>query len=358
MQNFLRRHPFVKRLLQKSITLVVIWNLVLLLLVGGFLWIVFLAAASNSTASDSDGYSYVFGNGTQQLLSIKVTGTIVGTETTGGFLNSSSQTSGYDVKKKLYTAANDSSIYGVILEINSPGGTIYGARAIADGVKYYKEKTHQPVYAYVEGLAASGGYWAAASTDKIVADYGSDVGSIGIIMGPFEYYDKPVATDGGLLNGGVVTQNGIQNTYITAGRSKDVGNPYRQLTSDELKVMQQSVNNEYDNFVSYISQQRNIPSDTIRDQLGALTYDNKTAQQYKLIDATNSRESAYDMLANAAGIQDDYAVVQEKTTASFLQSVLGAITRQPRTQAKEVDTCALTRSALAYHGDVAALCDK
>lgn len=337
------------------------WNVVLILLFGGFvsLAIVAMVGGGDNASQLSSGYKYVFGNGAKQLLSIRIDGTIVGTEADGGgFLTGSDQTSGYDVKKKLYTAAEDPSIYGVVLEISSPGGTIYGAHAIADGVKYYKQKTNQPVYTYVEGLAASGGYWAAASTDKIFADYGSDVGSIGIIMGPFEYYDKPIAQDGGLLSGGIVTENGIQSTYITAGKSKDLGNPYRKMTDDELKVMQQGVNNEYDNFVSYVSERRDIPGDTIRNQLGALTYDNKTAQSNKLIDGTASREGTYDRLATAAGIHDDYAVVREESSVSFVKTLLGAITRQPAKQAAEVDTCSLTRNVLAYHGDVTALCSK
>jgi protease-4 len=359
MQDFLRRHPFTKRLLQKSITLIVLWNVVLALLFGGLIWLAILAVAgSDDPADDTGDYSYVFGNGSQRLLSIKVTGTIVGTDADGGLFSADDQTAGYEVKKQLIEAANDYSINGVILEINSPGGTIYGAHAIADGVKYYREKTDQPVYSYVEGLAASGGYWAAVSTDKIYADYGSDVGSIGIIMGPFVYYDKPLAEDGGLLGGGIVTQNGIENTYITAGKSKDVGNPYRRLTGDELRIMQQSVNNEYDNFVSYVVKQRNIPEDTIRNQLGALTYDNKTAEEYKLIDGTKNREDAYQALADKVGISDDFAVVRHETSATFLQDVLGAITRQPKKEAKSVDTCTLTRGVLAYHGDVATLCSK
>jgi protease-4 len=336
------------------------WNLVMVLLFGGFIGLAILAfAGGDQTAKDMGDYKYVFGNGTQRLLSIKVTGTIVGTDAdSGSIFGMSDQTSGYDVKKKLVEASNDSSLYGVILEINSPGGTIYGARAIADGVKYYQNKTKQPVYTYVEGMAASGGYWAAASTDKIIADYGSDVGSIGIIMGPFQYYDKPLAEDGGLLGGGIITQNGIQNTYITAGKSKDIGNPYRRMTDDELKLMQQGVNNEYDNFVSYVSERRDIPEATIRNQIGALPYDNKTALQYKLIDQTASREGAYEALAEEAGIQSDFAVVREESAVSFFNDLLSAITRQPKKEAKGVDTCALTRGLLAYHGDVAALCNK
>ncbi|HSX17446.1 MAG TPA: S49 family peptidase [Patescibacteria group bacterium] len=239
--------------------------------------------------------------------------------------------------------------------MSSPGGTIYGARAIADGVAYYKKTTGNPVYAYVEGQAASGGYWAISGADKIIADYGSDIGSIGVIMGPFEYYDTVLAEDGGLLSGGVVTQNGIQSTYISAGKYKDMGNPYRKLSAGEIALLQKSVNNEYDTFVQYVSQHRHIAEATIRDTIGAAAYDNKTALEYKLIDQTGSRDDAYAALAKAAGIQDDFTIVREEQSQGFIESLLSATVRKPQVQAK-ANICSQTQGVLAYHGDVTALC--
>lgn len=291
------------------------------------------------------------------LLSIPVTGTIAGSQSgSGSFLDplADSYTSGYTVKEQLKAATLDETIQGVVLEINSPGGTIYGARAIADGVEYYKKETGKPVYAFIEGQAASGGYWAAASATKIIADFGSDVGSIGVIMGPFQYYNKVTAQDGGLLGGGVVTQNGIESTYISAGTSKDVGNPYRKLTDQELATLQKSVNNEYDSFVQYVSRARVIPAETIRGSIGAMSYDNKTAQELKLIDLTGSRDAAYDALAKEAGVEDDFQVIQETAIPGFLESMLSAIHKQPERQA--FNPCSITKGIMVYHGDVASLC--
>jgi protease-4 len=356
MRDFLIKHPFLKTLCQRIVTITVSWTTVIVCIVATIFIIgaVFLPNAE----SDDDGYDYVYGDGTQELLSVKVTGTIIGTDDSSSLDPfTDSYTSGYHVKEQLYAAANDDAINGVVLEINSPGGTIYGSRAIADGVKHYKEKTGNPVYTYVEGQAASGGYWAASSTDKIIADYGSDTGSVGVIMGPFQYYDGLVAEDGGLLSGGVVTERGIQNVMITAGKSKDVGSPYRKLTNDELAILQKSVNNEYDTFVQYVSQHRNISEDTLRNTIGAMAYDNKTAQSYKLIDMTGSRETAYDELAKAAGLErGSYQVVREAYVPSLIESLLSAAGRTPQPKASAPNLCSLTTASLAYHGDVTSLC--
>lgn len=363
--NFSQKHPLMYGLFRRTLTIVVTWNVILLCLIGTLITFgVFGAVAALGAGSEgsASGYQPVYGSGSRQFLSVPVNGVIAGTNHSDdslSFFSSTGMAYGYDIKDELYRAADDSTIDGVILEIDSPGGTIYGARAIADGVKYFKAKTDnkKPVYAHIEGTGASGAYWAAVSADKVFSDYGSDVGSIGVILGPIQFYDKVVATDGGLLGGGVVTQNGIESSYITAGTSKDVGNPYRRLTADEVNKLQSQVNNEYDGFVKYVSERRNIPADTIKGQIGAMAYDPKTAKDLKLIDEIGSRQDAYDALAGAAGVQgNDYSVVKEYSQAGFVQSLLGAVTRKSEPKAVEFDKCALTRQSLAYHGDVGSWC--
>jgi protease-4 len=357
-QSFLTKHPFIKGLLKRIATISVSWATIVVCLVVTLSIFGFMFAPSDEAETD---YSYIYGDGMNEMLSIPINGTIVGSEDEAAslnFLSDDYQTSGYKVKEQLYAAADDDLINGVVLEINSPGGTIYGSRAIADGVKYYKEKTGNPVYAYVQGMAASGAYWVASSTDKIIADYGSDIGSIGVVMGPFQYYNNVLAEDGGMLYGGVVTQNGIENTTITAGKSKDIGSPYRRLTQEEVTTLQKAVNNEYDDFVRYVSKQRKIDEPTLRNTIGAMTYDNKSAHEYKLIDQSGSKDDAYNQLAKAAGIEDDFTIIREERIPGFVESLLEATVRKPKTEVKTFDTCSLTRSTLAYHGDVSAFCNK
>lgn len=369
--SFFARHPYYKNLLKFAGYIYVGYHTLFLCMLVPLVFLLLLAiglTAGQPPASQSTALTNltpVYGDGSNQLLSIKVEGVIAGESESDSFLGSlSGLSSGYAIKDQLIAAAKDSTIKGVILEINSPGGTIYGAHAIADGVEYYRTQTKKPVYAFISGLGASGAYWAAVSTDKIVADYGSDIGSIGVIMGPFEYYNKVIATDGGLLGGGVITQNGVEQTYITAGRSKDIGNPYRRLTTDEVTALQRQVNNEYDNFVTYVAARRQLTADTIKTQIGALSYDNKTAQSLKLIDATGNRDDAYDQLAAAAQVGEDYTIMRADGATGFVSALLGAIKhgRWPHVQAAPAQsdisakTCALTKTMLAYHGNVADLC--
>lgn len=239
-----------------------------------------------------------------KLLAIPVTGVILGeNENQGGLFSSLlAATYGYDVKEDLEAAATRSDIKGIILEMDTPGGTIFGSRAIADAVTAYQERTGRPVVAFVRGMSASGGMYAMAGADHIVADHGTLIGSIGVIFGPFTRYEKVIGTEGGLLGGGVQTTGGITEEYITAGRSKDIGNPYRGLNTEERTVLQAGVDNNYTTFVDHVATGRSIEAAVIRDRLGALIYDEQSAQANGLIDQVGNRDEAYAKAAEMADL--------------------------------------------------------
>jgi protease-4 len=333
---------------------------------GFALFLPLLVVVAIIAAADSGGgEDVVYGDAgaRSKLLSIPVTGVILGEELEpAGFFGLPGVVYGYEVREKLRKAAEDEEIAGVVLEFETPGGTIFGARAIAEGIREYREKTGKPVVAFVAGLSASGGMYAMAPADLIVADYGSLVGSIGVTMGAIEYWDGLVATEGGILGGGVTTANGIVFQPITAGRSKDVGAPYRPLTEQEKAELQRGVNNEYAAFVRHVSEARGIPEATIRDVIGAMVYDNQTAQELGLIDETADRQAAYGRLAELAGLAPgSYRVVREGGSGSFfgaLRSQLGLGGRTTPAPRAEGPTriCFPAHAILAYYGDPVALC--
>jgi protease-4 len=244
------------------------------------------------------------------------------------------------------SVATDDSIKGIVFFISSPGGTVTGARAIADGVSYYKEKTGKPVYAYVQDMAASGAYWAAAATDKIYAEQGSLTGSIGVLMGPFEYYDKLVSL------GSVGTENGISITYITGGEFKDFGNPTKKMSEEELAIMQKGINTEYDKFVAYVSERRQIPVHVIKEDIKALIYGADEAKAYNLIDEIGNREQVISALASKAGLSD-YEVVKEGASTTLFGSLFSSIVHpiSLETAKTTTRTCYLCNRVLYLYGN-------
>ena len=328
-----------------------------------FVFIVLVAIASKEeTTIVADTLSYEYQSGKEEsknkLLVIPIHGVILTEQSSDQFsdLFETQMTYGYQIKDTLAKAAEDEDIKGIFLHIDSPGGTVAGAKAIADGIAEYRSATDKPVYAYISGTAASGGYWAATAADRIIADTGSSVGSIGVIFGPFKYYDTVTSEDGGIFTGGVVTQKGIQTTYITAGRSKDIGNPYRQLTTAELESLQESVDDVYQVFVKAVAEGREIDESAVTDELGAMIYSEKQAIDRDMIDAVGTRDSVEAELAQASGVTDDDYQMVGITSADDIWSSLLGVTNLWKQEKSVMSGCPLSRVALAYHGDVSSLC--
>lgn len=344
---------------KKTVWPIVIFVLLLCAICGFFPMLMMLTGSSSTADISSDSglsYTIIGGSGdvTEEklLLAIYIDQPIATaaqdySESLLSALVNGQYVFGYKLKEDLVRAAEDENIAGVLLIINSPGGTVVGSRAIADGVEVFRQQTGKPVYAYIQDIGASGAYWAAVSADKVYADQGSLIGSIGVLMGPFEYYDKLVSL------GSAGTVNGIDITYITGGTYKDFGNPTRKLTEEELSILQKGINIEYDGFVSYVSQRRKISPKVIREDVKALVYGVSEAKRYGLIDGDATYDEALSKLASAAGVSDGYTVVKVSAgSTSFFGSVFGKLTApEVQTAEKPARTCLLCGKQVALFGN-------
>jgi protease-4 len=275
-----------------------------------------LVSRGQDQTAQSQSYNTLFGKSSSEnkILALRVKGQI-DNEPADPTAPDATLAYGYNIADQLGQAAEDDSIKAVVLVIDSPGGTMYGARAISDAVAAYKAKTHRPVIAQVAGLADSGAYWVAVSADAIWADYGTDIGSIGVISGPFRYYDKVTSLndsqDGQVVAGNITSYN------ITAGTAKDEGDPYRQLTAAEKSNLQLGVNNDYAAFVDFVASRRHIEASVIREKIGAYSYDPTTALTLKLIDKIAGRMATFDEAARRAGLGNgDYQAVELASDSS------------------------------------------
>ena len=323
-----------------------------------------MAIASSVADDDLQDSEVVYGEdfADHAFVSIPINGVIMGDRSSTSdwleLLSESGVVYGYEVKDQLRKLAEDDEVDGVILEINSPGGTIFGSQAIADGVEYYRDKAKKPVVAFISNMAASGGFWSAVSADYIVADAGTMVGSIGVIFGPLKYYDGVKSEDGGVFIGGVQTTGGIETEYITAGTSKDLGNPYRRLTTEERAHLQKMVDGSYDQFVTYVAERRKINAGQIRSTIGALVYDELQAKELGLIDWHGNKESAYDLLASKADVApDDYKIIRELSPDAILQSLFARASFVSGRQASS-PLCSLQSSVLAFYGATTVQCGR
>lgn len=300
------------------------------------LFIILSSAADSSTDPDhidteKQTYEYKLLSGPesseQRILSVRIDGIILDEPTQSNPLMFFEEgiTYGVEVKKTLERAANDPKIKAVFLEINSPGGTVTGSRAISDGIEYYRAKTKKPIYAHIGTQGLSGGYWSAAATDYITADKGTLVGSIGVILGPFKRY-KDIVSEGGGFSGTVQTLEPIETFFFTAGEYKDTGSPYRAMADEEKKHWQSLVNESYAMFTRHVAGHRNIAADSLVKNVKAFPYDSKQALDFKLIDAIGSRDYSLNQLEKKAGLKNnDYQLIQEKKKYSGLNQLFSVV---------------------------------
>ena len=319
-----------------------------------------VSGGGGETGTSLPSTETVWGDPTDEavLISVPVTGVILGGPSDGATFGGS--TYGYEVADTIDALEADDAD-GLILELNTPGGTIYGSRAIADAVARYQERTGNQVLAHVQGLSASGGVYAMAGADRIVADHGSLVGSIGVVMGPFERFRDVVAIPGSLFEPGVTTEGGITQEYLTRGRGKDLGNPYRDLTEEERAVLGGTLDREYAEFVAWVSEARGIPAQTVVDDLGAFLFDGGAAVERGLIDDVMGRTEAYRYAAELNDVDPSATRVERVSGPGLLESLFsarsgaeapGAVTLEPGRST----VCSGAPLVLAHHGELAASC--
>ena len=161
-----------------------------------------------------------------------------------GVLSSDSQASADNIIAGLRAAFKNKNTAGVILRINSPGGSPVVAGYVNDEI-YRLRKKHPdiPVYAVIQDICASGGYYIAAAADKIYADKASIVGSIGVIMSGFGFVDA-------------INKLGIERRVLHAGEHKDFMDPFAPLNKKEVEHVDTMLNNIYQQFIAVVKKGR------------------------------------------------------------------------------------------------------
>ncbi len=296
------------------------------------------------------------------IRAFSVTGPILAAASDGSTL--AGGTYGYELAAAIDDVGTEDAA-GLLLVMNTPGGTINGSKAIADAVTRYQERTGKKVVALVEGLSASGGMYAMAGADEIIADHGSLIGSIGVIYGPISRYKDVTAITGSILEGGVVTTGGITQEYLTMGRGKDFGNPFRDITDEEREVFTGAIQNMYDDFVNWVATARGLEPSFITGTLGAHVFDTETAVEHGLVDTQLGIMEAYAHAAQVMGVDPDNTKIVTDAPPSLLDQLLGAQARTPGHAVPEqvaaghrasAAICSSTPAVLVFHGELGAVC--
>ena len=180
----------------------------------------------------------------QKIAVIEVEGMLVNARTGGGLLGAE-ENKVSRFRQQLERAANDGRVKGIVLRINSPGGTVAASQAMYGDLAKYKEVTGKPVVAACQDVAASGGYYVALAADEIHATPSSVVGSIGVIFNTIDASE-------------LMAKLGVSVNAITSGPLKDMGSPFNGLGEEEREVMQGMVDELYGQFTDAVQAQRTV----------------------------------------------------------------------------------------------------
>ncbi|MBP9885525.1 MAG: signal peptide peptidase SppA [Leptospiraceae bacterium] len=153
----------------------------------------------------------------------------------------------------LIKASFDKDIKGVILKVNSPGGTVTGSDLIYRELMKYKASTGVPIVALFMDKAASGGYYVAMAADKIVSLPTSVTGSVGVILSGFNVKEG-------------LDKLGVKDQSITSGQNKAIGSPFLEMKPEQKMILQSIVSNLYERFFSIVKLNRqNVPEQKLRE---------------------------------------------------------------------------------------------
>ncbi len=234
----------------------------------------------------------VAGTGKGKILLIDISG-IISLENESGLMPFAEEPSTVArVKEELIKAARDKHLKGVILRINSPGGTVTASDILYQEIVRFKKEKGVPVVACLMDIAASGGYYVALAADRILAHPTTVTGSIGVIILKLNAQ-------------GLMEKIGVQDESLKAGDKKDLWSPLRPAREDEKEILQQIADSMHAHFIDVVASSRQrLTRDQIVPLADGRIYTAEQAASSDLIDAVGYLEDAVDAVESLAGISE------------------------------------------------------
>jgi protease-4 len=188
---------------------------------------------------------------------------------------------------KRYEDSN--SVKAILLDIDSPGGGVAVSQEIYTEIKRLREKKDKIIVAYLSSTGASGAFYISCAANKIVANPGTIVGSIGVIAEWTNYAD-------------LLQWAKLKDIVFKTGEFKDTGSPSRPITENERKYFQGLIDDMYVQFVEAVSSGRKLDLQEVRALADGRVFTGRDAKERKLIDETGNFQDAVDLTAKLAGI--------------------------------------------------------
>lgn len=227
--------------------------------------------------------------------------------------------------QQLKKFADDDSVKAIILHVNSPGGGVAASEEIYREVKRIRDEKKKRIVASIETVGASGAYYVSSATNKIYADKGSVVGSIGVIAEWVNYGD-------------LLQWAKLKSVILKTGEFKDTGTPTRDLTPAEKAYLQGLIDNMFHQFIQAVADGRAMKFDDVKAIADGRVWTGEQAMSLRLVDQLADFQSAVEDTAKSVNIKGEPTLVRpEKDRKSILDLLFGDVSEYLPTKEKIID---------------------
>lgn len=229
---------------------------------------------------------------------------------------------------------DDENNKGILLYVDSPGGTVYESEELYLKLLQYKEETGYPVWAYMSHYAASGGYMISMAADKIYANSNTTTGSIGVIMSGYDMT-------------GLYEKLGIEYVSITSGDNKDSS----QMNEEQIEIYQSQVDECYERFVDIVEDGRDMSENAVKKLADGRTYTAKQALSHGLIDEIALYDDMKNEMMEELGVHDLYELeTSDNVFASLFANVKNLVPKSEAQILKET-AAEMESGVLMYYAE-------
>ena len=213
------------------------------------------------------------------------------------------------IVEQLKKFADDDSVKAIVIHVNSPGGGVAASEEIYREVKRIRDEKKKRIVASIESVGASGAYYVSSATNKIYADQGSIVGSIGVISQSINY-------------GELMKWAKLKDVTMKAGLFKDTGNPARDMTPAEQDYLQTLINDMHGQFIGAVAEGRKMKVEDVRAIADGKVWTGQQALDLKMVDQITDFEGAIKDTAKSVGITGEPRLVHPERDRKTLGDLL------------------------------------
>jgi len=204
--------------------------------------------------------------------------------------------------EEIHQYVEDEGVKAIILRIDSPGGGVGPSQEIHREI--LKVRSKKKVVTSMGSVAASGGYYVACASDLIIANPGTITGSIGVLM-EFTNIEE------------LFKKIGIKGVVLKSGEHKDIGSPFREMTPEEKKIIQEVIDNVHQQFIQAVAQGRRLERAKVAEIADGRILTGEQAKQLGLVDQIGNLQDAIDTVAKMVGISGKPTVLYPKKRFSL-----------------------------------------